>query len=572
MQALESLNDAQVNDFLSGKTPLNLSMRLGDHMMLIQLQLSTVNPSASTSSQTSSGPRTRGLIRSRTSSSRPTALSSPLSADASHSKASGSNSPYTTPENTPSKYPITTPSSGEASTSGHQHMVNVPPPSMTLPSQQHQIPIRTVNQADLRDAGQRDLILSTEEFENLRSIVSSLTSMRNAGIDEEVTEIEVDTSYDSTDVSLLEQSPIKSLSNLVSSPIKTIPLKRISVAGTSASPMKQHHHHHDGGGTSRASVGSTACPDPITAKLTSCLCKRLDANSNSNGCDTNCQLLRQQQLSKAARILRPSSLTPGASTSSAGGIAASSDARSTRSSSLLHRTLNNPIAKIKSSQGSQHIHRHPTFSTANLRRSKSSDNIHLTEPSVSRPSADNTIDITDTMLSGPSGIRTTGTLAEASRNLTKTLRKLSKEVFTNKVDVITTDESPRSRSGAGGQLASSSGAKGVGGSSSGGAGGIGSGAVIESMRSHGKGIYSGTFSGTLNPALQDRYGRPKRDISTVIHILNDLLSATPHYSRGARISFEPTGSSRSYKHVSSKAEILKFVFFKTKKKMACELF
>uniref|UniRef100_T1PKJ6 Ubiquitin n=1 Tax=Musca domestica TaxID=7370 RepID=T1PKJ6_MUSDO len=44
MQALESLNDAQVNDFLSGKTPLNLSMRLGDHMMLIQLQLSTVNP------------------------------------------------------------------------------------------------------------------------------------------------------------------------------------------------------------------------------------------------------------------------------------------------------------------------------------------------------------------------------------------------------------------------------------------------------------------------------------------------------------------------------------------------
>lgn len=40
MQALESLNDGQVNDFLSGKAPLNLTMRLGDHMMLIQLQLS----------------------------------------------------------------------------------------------------------------------------------------------------------------------------------------------------------------------------------------------------------------------------------------------------------------------------------------------------------------------------------------------------------------------------------------------------------------------------------------------------------------------------------------------------
>lgn len=36
-------------------------------------------------------------------------------------------------------------------------------------------------------------------------------------------------------------------------------------------------------------------------------------------------------------------------------------------------------------------------------------------------------------------------------------------------------------------------------------------------------------AGTLNPALQDRYGRPKRDISTIIHILNDLLCATPQY-------------------------------------------
>lgn len=45
------------------------------------------------------------------------------------------------------------------------------------------------------------------------------------------------------------------------------------------------------------------------------------------------------------------------------------------------------------------------------------------------------------------------------------------------------------------------------------------------------GVFSGTFSGTLNPALQDRFGRPKRDISTIIHILNDLLCATPQYRR-----------------------------------------
>ena len=41
-------------------------------------------------------------------------------------------------------------------------------------------------------------------------------------------------------------------------------------------------------------------------------------------------------------------------------------------------------------------------------------------------------------------------------------------------------------------------------------------------------------AGTLNPALQDRFGRPKRDISTIIHILNDLLCATPQYRRHAR--------------------------------------
>ena len=43
----------QVNDFLSGKAPLNLTMRLGDHMMLIQLQLSTVTPSSSRRSASS---------------------------------------------------------------------------------------------------------------------------------------------------------------------------------------------------------------------------------------------------------------------------------------------------------------------------------------------------------------------------------------------------------------------------------------------------------------------------------------------------------------------------------------
>ena len=43
-----------------------------------------------------------------------------------------------------------------------------------------------------------------------------------------------------------------------------------------------------------------------------------------------------------------------------------------------------------------------------------------------------------------------------------------------------------------------------------------------------------SFLGTLNPALQDRNGQPKRDITTIIHILNDLLCAQyKNYSPGA---------------------------------------
>ncbi|MFT7818765.1 midnolin-like isoform X1 [Arapaima gigas] len=54
------------------------------------------------------------------------------------------------------------------------------------------------------------------------------------------------------------------------------------------------------------------------------------------------------------------------------------------------------------------------------------------------------------------------------------------------------------------------------------------GAVIESFVSHAPGIFSGTFSGTLHPSCQDSSGRPRRDISTILQILNDLLSATRH--------------------------------------------
>ena len=49
-------------------------------------------------------------------------------------------------------------------------------------------------------------------------------------------------------------------------------------------------------------------------------------------------------------------------------------------------------------------------------------------------------------------------------------------------------------------------------------------------------VYSGTFSGALNPALQDQKGRPRRDVATIVHILNDLLCSAPELRRVNRRS------------------------------------
>ncbi|BFZ16989.1 hypothetical protein BsWGS_20028 [Bradybaena similaris] len=56
------------------------------------------------------------------------------------------------------------------------------------------------------------------------------------------------------------------------------------------------------------------------------------------------------------------------------------------------------------------------------------------------------------------------------------------------------------------------------------------GAVINSMRHIGRGVYTGTFQGTLDPSLQDGNGQPRRSVNTILHILNDLLVAAPHSS------------------------------------------
>lgn len=56
-----------------------------------------------------------------------------------------------------------------------------------------------------------------------------------------------------------------------------------------------------------------------------------------------------------------------------------------------------------------------------------------------------------------------------------------------------------------------------------------SGACIDSFTTHGPGIFSGTFSGSLHPSIQDSDGKPKRDPKTILQILTDLLTATQQY-------------------------------------------
>ncbi|XP_055604928.1 midnolin homolog [Uranotaenia lowii] len=447
MQALESLNDNQVNDFLSGKSPLNLSVRLGDHMMLIQLQLSTLNPSSQSSGSRSKNHKSRAAIgTSLTGSSAGSSLIQASAASSSRSHSSRS-------------VPIT----------GFRR-VTTTESTTTRPIMQH------VSEAQT---------LTKQEIESIHSIVKNLAESDNPTMASTSSVQFPAVQTESAPKPAASESPIKSLSNLVSSSIDSnIP------QGCSSN-------------NNSLPVGpASPCSDPITAKLTSCLCKRLDGNDNSS-CDSDCSTRDPE---------------PQPSTSTAN----------------LHRTAHNPISRHKTKI--QTLKKHLSFDSSTLAK---------TDPDTVQPIATTSVPSSPqrpeqvlpqlypqylraqpqpgpsnptkpaSNITDPNNFENPA-LAEASRNLTQTLRKLSKRVFTNKVGDVS-QETARN---------------------------VSSGAVIESMKHHGKGIYSGTFSGTLNPALQDKFGRPKRDISTIIHILNDLLSAAPQCARsGTKIYFEPSTSS-----------------------------
>lgn len=462
MQALESLNDNQVNDFLSGKTPLNLSMRLGDHMMLIQLQLSTANPKpnevGSSSSSSSSVPNT--TVTSSTRSNRSShhhhhhhhhhshriKACLPQPAPVAHQSSASRKIDVDSPQ---SSVPLS-----EAvihRIKNHVNSVNNPPPSS---SSSH------LN-GESTSAQPVDLNKNTTT-----TAVSGRTKSNSSS-----------SSYKPLVNTDMEQSPIKSLSNLVSGPIKTT-MKNIPT-DSNATPSE-----------------STTLPDPISAKLTSCLCTRLGGKTSDGGChDTSCNN------------------KPTTSSSSSTNKYVATKIRERR------RTIpygNQPIPSSSSLKQSLYRKVQPQRPQPLTTTYVPTSTTTTTTTTPADPQANSTMSITDNMA-----------LAEASRNLTQTLRKLSKDVFCHKIDHHQHHNHHHAAAEATSERK------------------IGSGAVIESMKNHGKGIYSGTFSGTLNPALQDRYGRPKRDISTVIHILNDLLSATPHYTRGAKFSLEPSLNSSS---------------------------
>lgn len=526
MQALESLNEVQVNDFLSGKTPLNLSMRLGDHMMLIQLQLSTVHPTkykntSKTKSITAAATAaTTGSSSSSSSSSSATVTSNRLS-DGGNS-SSTRNSTYSNSNGHPSNsYNSTDPNQMDIDNNNRLQTQLLAPTTGSATASTSSASTDRYGQT-MTTNSRNNLIFASKEFDNIQNVVKPLenvnetsgvtssTPISTAGPYLEAQSSSTETpqcftvtqnnqsqllSASSDDVSTetgLDQSPIKSLSNLVSSPMKTMPISDFGTPEKDDCATK----HSD-----------TICTDPISAKLTSCLCDSLNGSHDEAHCSMAPQTTQIDIESKSTIPLPADCTTP----------------RSSRESITLHRTQRNPISR---SQHIGHLNKYrfrDIKSTPNslfLKRSKSTENLRIvnidanlrkSSSTTSSPSASSTTYL-NSATSEPTISRSETaveprTLAEASRNLTQTLRKLSKEVFTNKIDL--SDDGSR---------------KAV------------PGAVIQSMKNHGQGIYSGTFSGTLNPALQDRYGRPKKDISTVIHILNDLLSATPQYNRsGARL-------------------------------------
>ncbi|CAH0407920.1 unnamed protein product [Chilo suppressalis] len=512
MQALESLNDTQVNDFLSGKSPLNLTMRLGDHMMLIQLQLSTLNSSSSGGS--------RSL---RTSTPTKSSSSSRTKCDARETSC---------PQSAPQK-PSETDDAFEDSN-------------------------KTKQESSTHVLQKQDLEMIQNAFDLYRSMAEEKYAEKSESCDEKEESMDTTncTLSDLSNTSLEnEQSPIKSLSNLVSSPIdaSTPESREAALVNTVKNNLIDLLSQSK---LSSEVIPSTSAicdqPCPSTSSLTPDSSLSDDSDNftdqssflaestideypmeNLFNSAVDKGLFEEQDESMMDReISNLATTSHGVQETTAGPLPSfqsiNEPLKNKRFQYLLHKTskFKHPIGQNKQKAFMQSVvNKHKKrmqirqdSNTAQPSTSRTDPYITNSRKLILQPSSgqtdDDAVPSTSKQIpfkapvapkkpqrASPTPPVDTKALIEASKNLTQKLKKLSKEVLTNKIALRTAEEAVRTK--------------------------IGPGAVIESMKHHGKGIYSGTFSGTLNPALQDRYGRPKRDISTIIHILNDLLCATP---------------------------------------------
>lgn len=482
MQALESLNDTQVNDFLSGKSPLNLTMRLGDHMMLIQLQLSTLNSAASTGSSRS--------LRTST----PTKTGS------------------STVKNTSKHYIRETPS---------------PQPFPPLSSSQTEY-----ESSPEKSENKSNHLQHKETYSVKNEDVEMLPVEKN--LKDDILNESLETTYDSSSSLDSEQSPIKSLSNLVSSPLDVSSDSKNTVVNAVKNSLIDMLSSNLSGG--KNDVNSSVVNLITSEKPCDATPFIINPESSSDDSDTFTDqssflaentideypmeslfnsavdkgLFENQDetmMDREISNLATTSLSTNEATTS-GPLPSfqniTEPLKAKRFHYLLHKTskFKHPIGQNKQKAFMQSVvNKHkkrmqirqdsidsqPSTSRIEpygprklLLQPSSSQSIDDPQPSTSRHCAELPKSKSQSSSPTPPPIPDARALLEASKNLTQTLKKLSKEVLTNKIDLRTAEETTRPSSR------------------------VGPGAVIESMKHHGKGIYSGTFSGTLNPALQDR--------------------------------------------------------------------
>lgn len=483
MQALESLNDTQVNDFLSGKSPLNLTMRLGDHMMLIQLQLSTLNTASSIAQQ--------------------------LRNSQNKSAARKAESKETPTQTTPQK---------------------------------------STQTASCSDNDTQETVLQQQDIDILQNALGLYQKMTEETYAEQPAtnddKEDINTSnctlLDLSDISLEnEQSPIKSLSNLVSSPIDISNTEGREVSLGTCVGVKNSlidllscnklASLTTDTGASTSAMADKPCPgglhtsessmsddsdnfiDQSSFLAESTIDEYPMENLFNNAVDKG--LFKDQDESMMDREISNLATTSHGTQESSAALPSSFQSLNEPSKSerckrfqyMLHKTskFKHPINANKQKSFIQSVVNKQKKKVSNQTEASPQPSTSRTEPyqplvtsAKKNTQATEVIDTSTPSTSkqlvsfkapdapkkpqrvSPTPQIDTKALIEASKNLTQKLKKLSKEVLTNKIDLRAAEETTRAK--------------------------VGQGAVIETMKHHGKGIYSGTFSGTLNPALQDR--------------------------------------------------------------------